>query len=159
MNDEFLDGMVNQRSLTDVVRKCGISTIYHDSNVSESLVAAVHDDMDTIHIGKQSQDAESNLYSAHGTICGEPEIKQLKFYEEESSFPESKFILGQLFAKKEAVMLLKLWLSIQLISKEKLHHTSPIDREICTLFDDGKFGFLLGMFLIASCLMELINSH
>jgi hypothetical protein len=155
MAENLVEEMVNQRSLTEVVGKCGIFTFYHDSIVGESLVAAVHDNMDTIHIGKRSQDAESNLYSVHGTSCGSPEIKQLTFYEETGSFPEIKLNPVESFVKKEAVDVLKLLMLVQSLSNEKLHHTVPEDQEICAkLFDDGKFGFLVGMFMLASCLNE-----
>jgi hypothetical protein len=120
--------MVNQRCLTDVVGRCGISTFYHDSTVGESLVAAAHDNMDALHIGKRSQEAQSNLYSVHGTSCGSPEIKQLTFYEEAGSFPEVKLNPVEHFVKKEAVDVLKLLMLVQSLSNEKLHHTVPKDQ-------------------------------
>jgi hypothetical protein len=45
-------------------------------------VTAIHDNMNKIHIEKQSQDMESNLCLVYGTICQNPEIEQLKLCEE-----------------------------------------------------------------------------
>jgi hypothetical protein len=48
------ESSINQRSLEDSDRRCKDLTFNHDSNVGESLVATEHDDMNSVHIGKQN---------------------------------------------------------------------------------------------------------
>jgi hypothetical protein len=78
--------MVNQRNSNETVRRCRDLTFNHDSTVGKSLVAAAHDDMNKNQIGKQSQDAESNVLSIHGKTCQNPEIVQTRMSEESNSF-------------------------------------------------------------------------
>jgi hypothetical protein len=82
-----LEETVNQRSSRNVEQRCEKRAFDHDSIIGWSLMAAEHDDVNSVHIGKQSQGAERNNYSCHGTICGNSEIAQLGSSEENSSFP------------------------------------------------------------------------
>jgi hypothetical protein len=72
----FKKKMINQRNLIKSVQECEVPTFNYDSTVGKSLVAAVHDHMDKIHIGRQSQDAESSLLSIHRKICRRTETDQ-----------------------------------------------------------------------------------
>jgi hypothetical protein len=69
-------------------------------------VAAEHDDMNSVHIGKQSQGAERKIFSCHGTICGNSEIVQFEVSEETSSLttaqvnPVHNSVNDGIFAKK-----------------------------------------------------------
>jgi hypothetical protein len=67
---------VDQRNSGSSVQRCKDPTFNHDSTVDESLVAAEHVDMNTNHIGKQSQDIELNEILIHGNTCRTLEIAQ-----------------------------------------------------------------------------------
>jgi hypothetical protein len=79
---EFEEDAIYQRNSMKIEQKCGSNTFNHDSTVDESLVAAEHDDMNELHIGRQSQDVERNIILDHGKICLNPEIVQAAESEE-----------------------------------------------------------------------------
>jgi hypothetical protein len=80
---------------------------------------------------------------------------RLKLFEEASSFPVTHVNPVNQLVKKEAVWIFKFLELVQLYSNGKLHHVDPEDRKIYEeMFSNGKFGFLIGMFLLASCLKE-----
>jgi hypothetical protein len=83
----FVEEKVKQRSLEKVEQKWEKLTFDRDSTLDWSLVAAEHDGMNSVHIGKQSQEVERKEKSIHGTKWVNSEIDQFDLGEEFGSFP------------------------------------------------------------------------